>query len=361
MNQALPPRGPASAGPVSPGLGAARSFRHLEILLIALAVCSGCLAASAEEIQPQARAAAQTAGDPSTNLLISLPKTGTAQVTSSMTANPLDSTNVLRSFLARGVVRELPEGGQTVIIKHDDIPGFMPRMTMEFNVKDTSELRGLKKGDAVFFRVKANQTDSWVESIQLAGTNALAQVPTDPSSVSLLNIGKLKPGEALPDAELLSEKGVPIHLSDFRGKALAFTFIFTRCPLPDFCPRMNQDFARARELLAQKSSGPTNWQFLSISFDPDFDKPGILTRYAFSYRGQNQDRWLFASAPSDVVTSMGSELDFRFANEGGSFVHNLRTVVIDTQGKLVRQFEGNRWKAADLADAMALAAQPATP
>jgi protein SCO1/2 len=161
----------------------------------------------------------------------------------------------------------------------------------------------------------------------------------------------------LPDAELLAEDGSRLKLSDFEGRAVAFTFIFTRCPLPDYCPRMNRQFLQARELLQQRPGGPTNWQFVSISFDPEFDQPGVLARYAFSYRGRNADRWLFASAATNVMAGFVSQLDFRFANEGGSFMHNLRTVVLDPQRRLYRQFDGNRWKAQELADAMAEAAR----
>ena len=267
-------------------------------------------------------------------------------------------TNILRSFLARGVVRELALERKAVIVRHEDIPGFMPKMTMEFDVRDTNELAGLQRGDAITFHVKANEEESWIEGIKRAGTNDMAPLPpADPASASLLRIAQLKTGDVLPDAALLAEDGCNIRLSDFQGRALAFTFIFTRCPLPDFCPRMNQHFNRARDLLLQRAEGPTNWQFLSISFDPEFDKPGVLTRYAYSYRGKSADRWLFAAAPTNVMASMASQLDFRFANEGGSFVHNLRTVVIDPKGRIYRQFDGNKWKAAELAQALAEAAQ----
>jgi len=292
--------------------------------------------------------------------LVSDPTTGgpTNAVTPGMEASPLDSTNMLRSFLARGLVRELPADGQTVVVRHEAIPGFMPKMTMSFNVRDTNELRTLKPGDAITFIVKATEEDSWIENIRPAGTNDMAPLPpSDPSSSALLNVAQMKQGDVLPDAELLAEDGRTIKLSDFQGRALAFTFIFTRCPLPDYCPRMNQHFNRARELLQQRPGGPTNWQFLSISFDPDFDKPGVLTRYAYSYRGQSADRWLFAAAPTNVMASFVNQLDFRFANESGSFLHNLRTVVLDPQRRIHRQFDGNKWKAADLAEAMAGAAQ----
>lgn len=274
-----------------------------------------------------------------------------------MQASPLESTNVLRSFLARGLVRELPADGQTVVVRHEAIPGFMPKMTMAFNVRDKNELRGLRPGDAITFSVKATEEDSWIENIRPAGTNDLAPLPpSDPASAALLHVAEMKPGDILPDAELLAEDGRAIKLSEFQGRALAFTFIFTRCPLPDYCPRMNQHFNRARDLLLQRPGGPTNWQFLSISFDPEFDKPGVLNRYAYSYRGKMTNRWLFAAAPTNVMASFVSQLDFRFANEGGSFLHNLRTVVLDPQRRIYRQFDGNKWKAEELAHALAEAA-----
>jgi protein SCO1/2 len=212
--------------------------------------------------------------------------------------------------------------------------------------------------DAITFRVRATEEESWIERIQRAATNDLAPLPPPgPSAAALLHAAQLKPGDVLPDAELLAEDGRTIKLSDFEGSALAFTFIFTRCPLPDFCPRMNQHFSRSRQMLLQRPRGPTNWQFLSISFDAEFDKPGVLTRYAYSYRGPNRDRWLFAVAPTNVMASMAAQLDFRFANEGGSFLHNLRTVVLDPQRRVYRQFEGNTWKAEELAKVLAEAAQ----
>jgi len=293
----------------------------------------------------------------SSNAVASVADTGNTNLPG-MQLNPLESTNVMRSFLARGVVRNLGSDGQTVVVRHEEIPGFMPRMTMEFTVRDTNELRGLSAGQAITFNVKATDTDSWIENIRHAATNDLAPLPSsEPSSSSLLHIAQMKPGDVLPDAEVLAEDGRIVKLSEFQGRALAFTFIFTRCPLPDYCPRMNQHFNRARDLLLHQPGGPTNWQFLSISFDPEFDKPGVLTRYAYSYRGKNVDRWLFAAAPTNVMASFVSQLDFRFANEGGSFLHNLRTVVLDPQRRIHRQFDGNKWKAEELAQAMADAAR----
>jgi protein SCO1 len=287
---------------------------------------------------------------------VTLPN-ATNKVGFGMQASPTDSTNFTRSFLARGIVRNLGSDGKTVVVRHEDIPGFMPKMTMEFDTRATNELAGLKPGDAITFNVRATEEESWIENIRPATTNDMAPLPPPESSAALLHIAKMKPGDVLPDTDLLAEDGRALKLSDFKGQALAFTFIFTRCPLPDFCPRMNQHFNRAREILLRQTEGPANWQFLSISFDPGFDKPEVLTRYAYSYRGQNTNRWLFASASSTVMEFMSSQLDFRFANEGGSFVHNLRTVVLDRQRRVYRQFDGNKWKAEELAQAITEAAR----
>lgn len=284
--------------------------------------------------------------------------TNDIEVLPGMQASPLESTNVLRAFAARGIIREIPADGASLVVKHEEIPGFMPRMTMNFDVRNTNELRGLAVGDTIIFKLKADQNESWIEGIRHAGTNDLAAIaPADPSSMALLHATQLKPGDLLPDAELMSEHGEPIHFSDFRGKAVAFTFIFTRCPLPDYCPRMSKNFSRTREIMVERTDAPSNWQFLCISFDPGFDKPGVLTRYAYSYRGGLTNQWLFASAPTNVLSALASQIDFRFANEAGSFQHNLRTVVLDTQGRVFRNFEGNQWKAEELAEAMVQAAQ----
>ena len=315
--------------------------------LVSILLLAGC------GEKPTPKQAAQLSSNSVAKTVLSAP---TTTVSSGMEASPLDMTNFVRTYQARGVVREAPVKN-TVMVQHEEIADYMPEMTMEFSVRDTNELRGLQVGDFITFLVKANSEESWIEGIKRGGKGELPPpLPPGPSAASLLSIAEMKVGDVLPDAELLAEDGRTIKLSDFRGRALAFTFIFTRCPLPDFCPRMNQNLNRAREILSQRTGAATNWQFLSISFDPEFDKAEVLQRYAYSYRGQNADRWMFASAPTNVMNSMVANLNFRFAREGRSFVHNLRTVVLDTQGRIHQQFDGNKWKAVELADSIAQAA-----
>ena len=161
----------------------------------------------------------------------------------------------------------------------------------------------------------------------------------------------------MPDVELIGEDGKVVRLSSFRGKALAFTFIFTRCPLPDYCPRMSNYFGSARQLLLADKAAPANWQLLSISFDPEHDTPEVLRTYAGGLRAGNPDRWLFATAPQDQLKAVAPRLDLMVKRDGESFQHNLRTVVLDTRGRIHKQLDGNEWAPKDLAGALAEAAR----
>jgi protein SCO1/2 len=256
-----------------------------------------------------------------------------------------------RVFETQGVVRDIAPSRRMAVIRHEEIPGYMPRMVMELTVRDTTELGGINVGDEIAFRLHATEDTHWIDTIRRIRTGSPeAAAPTTPGTPK--QALELKPGDEVPDQELLSESGGRIRLSDFRGRALAFTFFFTRCPLPDYCPRMNRNFSQARELLVQRPSAPTNWQFLCVSFDAEFDKPAVLAGYSKMFRGDNTDRWQFASASSSVVAELAPRLDLMITREGGSFSHNLRTVVLDPEGRIYRQFDGNEWTPQQLAEAV---------
>ena len=263
---------------------------------------------------------------------------------------------VERVFDTRGVVRSVPEGGRSLVVRHEEIPDYMPKMTMELTVRHTNELAGMERGDEITFQLVTTKDTHWIQNIKRIGKVIETNAPTAPPAGYQLT-KELEPGDALSDYELLAEDGRMVRFSDFRGKAVAFTFIFSRCPLPDFCPRMGNNFAAAREQILTNASAQTNWQFISISFDPEYDTPAALRSYARFYRHDNADRWLFTAAPLKVLATLAPELGLMFAREeGGSISHNLRTVVLDTQGRIHRQFDGNQWTADALAAAMLEAA-----
>jgi protein SCO1/2 len=256
-----------------------------------------------------------------------------------------------KTYAVRGVVQALPPDLHHATIKHEKIPGYMAAMTMDFTVKDTNLLAGLASGDEITFSLVVTADDDWIENIQRVGKSSVSGPPG-------WHVAKpeLRPGEMLPDAEFTSELGLKIHISDFRGRALAFTFFFTSCPLPEYCPRMNKHFSEARNLLLADTNAPANWQLLSVSFDPDFDQPVVLQNYAGIYRGTNSSHWLFAVASTNTLKMLAPKLDFRFWRDDGALSHNLRTVVLDGTGKISRQFDGNDWTPQQLADAIHTAA-----
>jgi len=269
-------------------------------------------------------------------------------------AGAASATNQVHT--TQGLVREIARDGHKAVIRHEAIPGYMPAMTMEFNVRDTNELSGIAVGDTVTFRLTVSEETHWIDQLSKVASATNSDSVVKPQ-ITPSQIAELKPGDFLPDYELIGESGKTVRFSEFRGKVVAFTFIFTRCPLPDYCPRMGSNFAKARELMLANTYAPTNWQFLSISFDPDFDKPAVLSSYANFYRKDNADRWLFAAAPISSLVQLAPRLDLMVNREaGGSISHNLRTVVLDTQGRIYRQFDGNQWTPSELAQALVDAA-----
>ena len=159
----------------------------------------------------------------------------------------------------------------------------------------------------------------------------------------------------MPDHAFRAENGREMRLSDFRGKTVAFTFIFTRCPLPDYCPRMSRSFEQARRAL--RAAGAGHWQFLSLSFDPEYDTPQILKRHARAYREGDDEGWLFGAVSSSALPALSAQLELNVRKDSGSFSHNLRTVVLDPAGRIHQQFIGNAWTGKELADSMLEAAR----
>lgn len=275
-----------------------------------------------------------------------------------ITAPGITSTNsAAQVYEARGVVRSIPATGHSIVVRHEEIPGYMPKMTMELNVRDAKEIIGLERDDLITFQLFATADTHWIQNLKRVGKAAAEPAESTASTPGYELIKELKPGDAVPDYEFQTEDGRLVRFSEFRGKAVAFTFIFTRCPLPDFCPRMGNNFAATRELLLTNQPAVTNWQLLSISFDPEHDTPEVLRVYARNYRHGNPDRWLFATAPQTVLRTFAPELNLILEKEAdGSISHNLRTVVIDPAGKLDKQFDGNRWTPDELASAIQEAA-----
>lgn len=165
---------------------------------------------------------------------------------------------------------------------------------------------------------------------------------------------ELSVGDAVPDCELINEEGKPFHLHELKGQALAITFIFTRCPLANYCPLMTSHFLTVqRELgkdsptLLGKDSPTLKWHLLSLSFDPEHDTPNQLQRYRQAH-GVNAERWTFATGKPGAIAAFGAHFGLTVSFTEGFLNHNLRTVVIDTAGRVQHIFKGNEWKPEEL-------------
>jgi len=259
-------------------------------------------------------------------------------------------------YSGRGIVLQLSPDRHTATIRHEKIPGFMGAMTMDFAVKDTNELHHISPNDEITFDLVVQTNSSWIEHIQFQSHHIGDSNVTNDTVLFHLQNDDLKPGDSLPDGELISEDGSRIKLSDFRGRALAFTFFFTTCPLPDYCPRMNRNFTETRQLLETETNASVRWQLLSISFDSAFDTPAMLAGYATFYRGQDTNRWLFCTAPPNTLAALAPGLGLMIIRDTNGIMHNLRTVVLDPRGRIFRQFDGNQWTPSELADAVLSAA-----
>ena len=261
-------------------------------------------------------------------------------------------------YSVEGTVERTYPGEPRIQIAHDRIPGYMMPMTMDFEARETAALLGFQPGDRVRFELVVTPEKGWIQNVRLIG-KAPPRQPTLAKATGTWQ-RPLKIGEVVPDAAFINELGKAVRLSDFRGQALAITFIFTRCPFPDYCPRMSRQMARVRESLDFIPNAPTNWHLFSISFDPEFDRPGVLLDYRRNLHVQ-EGRWDFLTGAPDDIKQFCARFGVYFMRDRGTIDHNLMTAVIDAQGRLQRLFPGNKWRPDDLIDELAGAASSRGP
>ena len=237
-----------------------------------------------------------------------------------------------RTFLARGVVKEINLDDRQIIISHEAISNYMAAMTMPFKVKHARELAGLQRGDEICFRLQVSDTESWVDHITKIGAVSLPpeEKPGDSRPVEL---PPTPPRNPLLDYKFTNELGQAVSLGDFHGQALAIAFFYTRCPLPEFCPRLSKNFQEAEQKLESKADAPANWHFLSISFDTEFDTPAMLKAYGDSYQYDPQ-HWSFLTGPADKIGELARQSGVTYQLDDGTFNHNFRTLIIDANGHL---------------------------
>ena len=172
--------------------------------------------------------------------------------------------------------------------------------------------------------------ESWIESVTKSNSGEVgAAVPTAPPATPT----PARLAEVIADIAFTNELGHTVRWSQFDGQAVGFTFFFTRCPLPEYCPRLMKNFAGASRKLAVLSGGPTNWHLLALTFDPEFDQPPVLRAYANAY-GANPNRWNFLVTSPENTARIARLFGLNYVKEGGTINHDFRTVIVDALGRV---------------------------
>jgi len=259
-------------------------------------------------------------------------------------------------YSVTGTVVEVQAADKYVEIQHEKIPGYMAAMTMPFDVKDTNELAGLGEGDKVIFRMIVLTNDAWIENIRVV-EKFIKGIPTSGPFRLVREVEPLEVGDPLPEYHFTNELGEAISTTQFKGEALVLAFVFTRCPYPTFCPLTVGNLADTQRRLKAMTNGPTNWHILAISIDPEYDTPAVLHEYAqrFNY---DPKRWSFLTGELIDITALAEQFGMTFWHEDGNQLpsHNLRTVVVDTHGKIQSIVPGNKWLVEDLVKGVVKAA-----
>jgi protein SCO1/2 len=253
-----------------------------------------------------------------------------------------------REYELKGQVLAVDPVRRELTIKHGDIRGFMPGMTMPFKVKDAKLMEGRTPGDLVTATLVVEDNGAYLSALTATGQAPLTEPPPPPRTMDILD-----PGSPVPDVKLIDETGSARSLSDWRGRVLAVTFIYTRCPLPDFCPRMDRHFAAVQREVLQDAKLRDRVALLSVSVDPQFDTPEVLAAHA-RRAGADAQVWKFATGDADAVTQLAGRFGVSVFREGADpngLTHNLRTAIIKPDGALATVLGGSDWTPAALIEA----------
>jgi protein SCO1/2 len=251
----------------------------------------------------------------------------------------------LKTFPIRGKIVSVDAAKGSVLLSHEAIPGFMEAMTMSYKLKDAAVLSELHPGDRITAKLLVRKVGDDFQDPMLDEIVVTAQAKPDYKPTAQYHVPAV--GDAVPDFKLLNEDGRTIHMGQFKGRVVLLTFIYTRCPLADFCPRMNKNFAEIDKSLAADPAMYKETHLLSISFDPKFDTPAILKSYGGIYTGGAKatfTHWDFAAPPESELSAIEQFFDVGVTpGEAGTLTHSLSTAVIGKDGKVREWYPTNDW------------------
>ena len=254
-----------------------------------------------------------------------------------------------KRYPVTGIVLQVDPPKRSFVASCAAIPGYMEAMVMPYSVLDSRQLADLKPGAYVDFTLVVEKKRSYAEGIRVHRYEASEREPLVARRLKLLEAPRatVKPGETVPDFTLTDQTGRPVTLSQWAGKVVAVTFIYTNCPLPDYCFRLSNNLSQINQRFAGRMG--RDLVLLSISFDPVRDQPKVLAKYASTFKA-DPETWRFLTGPLDKVKAVTSQFGLNYWPEEGYLTHTMHTLVIDRQGRLAADFEGNQFTARQLGD-----------
>lgn len=246
----------------------------------------------------------------------------------------------------KGKVLTIEKEKHLVTVAHEEIKDYMASMTMPFTLRDEWAYEVLASGDQITATLVVDGTASWLENLVITKESTDTNAPGAPGVV------EARPGDEVPDYGLVNQNGQPLHLGQYRGKALVLTFIYTRCPIPDYCTLMSSNFAQIEQELHKQPELYEKTHLLSVSIDPDYDTPAVLRSYGAAHTGRYSEEtfshWEFASGTKDQVKGLAQYFGLRYYKDSASgkeeIIHGLRTVIVAPDGKVHKVYRGNEWK-----------------
>ncbi len=243
----------------------------------------------------------------------------------------------------KGTVVSVDRARKIINVDHEEIPGYMAAMRMPFPLKDADALRVVEPGDTIQATLVVADTEYWLESPaitkKLPGSAAAEVAGAEP-----------QPGAEVPDVKLVNQDGRQVRTDQYRGRALLVTFIYTRCPFADQCPLMSANFAQINGQLASDPALRDGTRLLSVTLDPEYDRPDVLRAYGSTYAGGKFDNWDFATGDPEEIRRLAQFFGLSYKAEGGQIVHSLRTALVSPEGRLVKIYRGNEWKPSAVLD-----------
>jgi protein SCO1 len=245
-----------------------------------------------------------------------------------------------KQYPLKGQILAVNPTQQQITIKHDDIPGLMPGMTMSFPVSRPELLAGREPGELVTATLEVTEAVGRITAIERVGFTPL---PTDTNAAAMAG-SLLQVGDPVPDAAFLDQTNARRSIAQWRGSVTLLTFIYTRCPLPNFCPLMNQNFVKLQRAIGAEPQLRGRVKLVSVSFDPEYDTPEILAAEA-KRLGADPAVWTFLTGDRATIDKFAAAMGVGLIRTAGEWeiTHNLRTILIDAGGRIAAIHSGNEW------------------